>query len=243
MRIMTFNIQHALDYKNQVIDIDLFAEKIRKYGADICGLNEVRGEGPVEEYTDQTNAIADRIGFNRYFGEAIRVEETSPYGNALLSSYPLISCETVCIPDPEVFVYEYDEDGDLIHYESRCIIKAVVDVDGKELCILVTHMGLYNSEQKNAVSTLCRIIDETDIPLVLMGDFNTTADDEVLLPLYERLSDTDLKAKITAVNTYPSDSPIKKIDYIFYRGLNCVHAETVEEIISDHFPIIADFEF
>ena len=52
MKIMTFNIQHALDYKNQVIDIELFADSIKKFGADVCGLNEVRNKGVREDYAD-----------------------------------------------------------------------------------------------------------------------------------------------------------------------------------------------
>lgn len=243
MRVMTFNIQHALDYKNQVIDIELFVDKIQHYGADICGLNEVRGEGPLAGYTNQTEAIADGLGFNRYFGEAIKVGGTSPYGNALVSSYPIISCETFLVPEPETFEIEYDEDGDPIHYERRGIIKAIVDVDGKRLCVLVTHMGLYDIERRNAVGELCKIIDEIELPLILMGDFNTVPEDDALAPLYERLADTTDKSVKKCVSTYPSDSPGKKIDYIFYRNLICLSSETVEEIISDHYPIIADFDF
>ena len=242
MRIMTFNIQHALDYLNQKIDIDLFVKKIKEYGADICGINEVRGDGPLEGYTDQTNAIADGLGFNRYFGEAIKVKGTSPYGNAFVTSYPIISAETILIPEPSE-EYIFDENSKRNYFERRCIIKAVVDVDGKDLCVIVTHMGLSDIERKNAVSTLCKIIDETEIPLVLMGDFNTIPDDPVLAPLYERLSDTNENSVNPSVSTYPSDSPEIKIDYIFYRGINCVRAKTVEEIISDHYPIFADFEY
>ena len=240
MRVMTFNIQHALDYKNQIIDVDLFASVIKKFGADICGLNEVRGEGPIDGYTDQTNALADKLGFNRYFGEAIKVRDTSPYGNAVVSNFPFKSVETVAIPDPEIR-NEIDRDGDPVHYESRCITKAVVEVKGKEICFLVTHMGLAESERKNAVLTLCNIIDETEMPLILMGDFNSLPNDEILLPFFERLKDTDLKSVNPNAFTYPSYSPKIKIDYIFYRGLECLHAQTVEEVFSDHFPIIAEF--
>ncbi len=242
MRIMTFNIQHALDYRNKKIDIDLFVSKIKNYDADFCGLNEVRGDGPVDGYTDQTNAIADALGFNRYFGEAIKVKGTSPYGNALVTSYPIKSCETILIPEPSE-EYKYDDDGNEIYYERRCVIKSVIDADGKDLCVLVTHMGLSDIERKNAVATLCEIIDNIEIPIVLMGDFNTTPDDAVLTPLYERLSDTNEKSVNPMVSTYPSDSPEIKIDYIFYKGLDCVRSETIEEIISDHYPIFADFEF
>lgn len=234
MKVMTFNIQHCLDYKKQVIDTDLFANTIKKYNPDVCGLNEVRGDGPVEGYTDQTNALGDKLGWERYFGEAIKVRKTSPYGNAIVSKYPFKSTETIKIPDP-VFKFER------ISYEARCIIKAVIEIDGTDICFLVTHMGLAKSERKNAVNALCKILDETKIPVILMGDFNTHPEDNVFAPLFERLMDTDEKAEIRNMNTFPSDAPRIKIDYIFYRGLKCIGVETITQVVSDHLPIIAEF--
>lgn len=236
MKVMTFNIQHCLDYKNQVIDFDLFADAIKKYGADVCGLNEVRGEGPVDGYTDQTNALGDRLGWDRYFGEAIKVKKTSPYGNAIVSRHKFKSAETIKIPDP-LFKLER------VTHETRCIIKAIAEIDGHDICFLVCHMGLAKSERKNAVKTLCKLIDETEIPLVLMGDFNAEPDDQVFAPLRKSLKDTDEKAPIHNMGTYPSDAPRIKIDYIFYRGLKCENVQTIPEVFSDHLPIIAEFSF
>lgn len=235
MIIMTFNIQHALDYKKKIIDIGLFVDAIRKYGADICGLNEVRGEGPVEDYTDQTNAIGDGLSYKRYFAEAIKVEGTSPYGNAMVTSYPVLSAETVSIPDPL-----FKRPG--VKYESRCVLKAVVDAGGREICVLVCHMGLSGEERKSAVETVCKLLDEIQIPVILMGDFNTTPDDAVLTPIFERMNDTDELAETKGIKTYPSYDPDIKIDYIFYRGLECRNVKTITEIYSDHFPIVAEFE-
>ena len=232
---MTFNIQHALDFKKRIIDTDLFADAIKKHNVDFCGLNEVRGQGPIDGYTDQTNAIADRIGYNRYFGEAIRVLGTSPYGNAVLSRYPLKSVETIRIPDPDK-ENEFNRDGEPVHYESRCIIKAVIEENGKDICILVTHFGLAESERINAVNMLCAIIDTTDLPIILMGDFNTEPDEELLAPLLGRLKSVD-----ASENTFPSDKPRIKIDYILYKGLECIYSETINEIYADHLPIIAEF--
>ncbi len=235
MKIMTFNIQHALDYQNQIIDIGLFVKSIKKYGADFCGINEVRGEGPIEGYTDQANAIGDGLGFNRYFGEAIKIGGTSPYGNAIVSRYPIKSAETVMIPDTD----DRSEDS---NYETRCVIKAVIDVNGTEITFLVCHMGLSNAERVNAVNTVCGLIDEITTPIVLMGDFNTCPNDSVLAPLYDRLNDSDEKAGPKGAATYPSYAPEIKIDYIFYRGLECVSATAINKVISDHFPIIAEFK-
>ncbi len=234
MRIMTFNIQHAWDHLRGVIDTERFARAIAEWGADVCGLNEVRGEGALEGYTDQTNAIADVLGYDRRFGEAIRVGGCGPYGNALVSRYPIVEAETVLVPDP------VRREGD--HYETRCVLKAVLDADGGRICVLVCHMGLEPEERENAVATLCRLIDETELPLVLMGDFNTQPNAAVLAPLRARLQDTDDLADLPNAPTYASYDPQMKIDYIFYRGLRCLGIQTIDEIVSDHFPILAHFE-
>lgn len=235
LKVMTFNTQHCLDYRNDKIDIDLFVDTIKSVNPDICGLNEIRGEGPLEGYTDQTNALGDGLGYNRYFAKAIDVDGTSPYGNAFVARYPIKSAETVPVPDP-VFKYEIGK------YESRCVLKAVVDANGTDILVLVCHMGLALSERKNAVKTICRIIDETDMPLILMGDFNALPDANELRPLFERLNDTDSLAEIKGKFTFPSYKPNIKIDYIFYKNLRCTGVETIEKVVSDHYPIVAEFE-
>ena len=235
MKVMTFNIQHCLEYTKNRINIPLFYKTIADLGVDLCGLNEVRGKGSLFGYTDQTNALGDGLGFNRYFAEAIKVKGTSPYGNALVTKYDIISAETVKIPDPD----DRNDDG---WFETRCVLKSVLNVDGKNVCVLVCHMGLEESERINAVKVICDILDEANDPVILMGDFNTTPEDNVFKPIYDRLSDTDELAVERYLATYPSDKPRVKIDYIFYRGLKCTRVETVNRVVSDHLPIIAEFE-
>ncbi len=235
MKVMTFNIQHCYEYNRKRINIPVFYKTIGRLDVDICGLNEVRGKGRLFGYTDQTNAIGNGLNFNRYFAEAIKVKGTSPYGNALVTRYDIISSETVKIPDPA----DRNDNG---CFESRCVLKTVLNCEGKSVCILVCHMGLEKSERVNAVQTICKIIDETDLPLILMGDFNTTPDNDVLKPVYERLIDTDELALNKGTATYPSFNPEAKIDYIFYRGLKCTKVETHCEVVSDHLPIIAEFD-
>ena len=229
MKVMTFNIQHALDFKTKFINTDLFANAIKENGIDICGLNEVRGNGLLEGYTDQTIAIADALEYERYFAQAVMVEGTSPYGNALVSRYPIISAETVNIPKVKL-------KSPFSYHEPRCVLKATVETNGKKICVMVCHMGLSHGERIRAVDTICRLLDSTDLPVILMGDFNTIPDDKVLAPLFEKLKSVDASEP-----TFPSDKPEIKIDYIFYRDLECVHSETVNEIYADHLPVVAEF--
>jgi len=230
LKVMTFNIQHCLDYKNKKIDYFLFARKITEYGADFCGLNEVRGKGFLVGYTDQIKKLSGKTGMYGYFGQAIKVKGFGPYGNAILSKKPIKSVQTILIPDPGI----KNED---VNYETRCIIKTIVEENGKDIVFLVTHMGLAKAERINAVKTICEIADDTDLPIILMGDFNACPDEETLKPLFERFSDT-LKGK--DVKTFPSDCPEIKIDYILYRGLECKNTKVINEVVSDHLPIITE---
>lgn len=233
MKVMTFNIQHGLDYQNQIIDLPLFAEYIRKQDVDFCGLNEVRGEGNWDGYTDQTNFFGDALGLNRFFGEAIKVVGTNPYGNAFITRYPVKSAEVIHIPDS-------DDRSEDVHYEHRCAIKAILSVDGRDVMFVVCHIGLAKTEAKNAVEALCAILDSNDMPAVVMGDFNHTKESGVLNALLDKLSDTDSVSEKVGIYTFPSYSPREKIDYILCRGMKCIACETLTEIVSDHYPIVAE---
>ena len=234
MKFMSFNIQHATDYVRQVIDLDFFAKELGRLNPDFLGLNEVMNEGDDEEYTDQVKFFSEKLGWNGYFGLGALIDGNNPFGNAILTKYPIKSAETVEIPDPE-------DKSEPTYYESRCVIKAIVEVEGVDVCWLVCHMGLAKLERANAVEVICRLIDEMDMPIILMGDFNVEPDGEVLVPIRDRLLDTADISDSAKELTYPSINPKKKIDYIFYRGLKCNSAETLHDVIADHLPVVADF--
>ena len=69
---MSFNIQHCLNFVTREIDYDLIADTIKKCGADIIGLQEVRNKGKSKDYKKQAKIIAKKLGFYYYFAEAIR---------------------------------------------------------------------------------------------------------------------------------------------------------------------------
>ncbi len=234
MKFMSFNIQHATDYIRQVIDLEYFAKEIARLDPDFLGLNEVMSEGEAEEYTNQVQFFCNKLGWNGFFGLGAYIDGNNPFGNAILSKHKIKAVENFPIPDPE-------DKSEPTYYESRCVIRATVEVEGRDVCWLVCHMGLAHLERVNAVETICRLIDETDLPVILMGDFNVEPDGEVLLPIRERLSDTADLFEGAREMTFPSDKPKKKIDYIFYRGLECRSAETLHDVIADHLPVVADF--
>ena len=89
VKVMSFNTQHCLNYREQEIDFQIMADAILSCGADVIGLNEVRDKGPdTAEYDKQVEYLSDLTGIPyRYFGKAIDTDG-GPYGNAFLSKIP-----------------------------------------------------------------------------------------------------------------------------------------------------------
>lgn len=205
------------------------ADAIIKCGADVIGLQEMRDESEDEEYKAQAKIIAEKLGFYYYFAEAIRFDGKNPYGNALISRYPIISAETILIPNP--VVPEYDG-----YYETRCLLKARIDVDDG-INVLVSHFGLNPDEHRNAVQTIAANISSERC--VLMGDFNVEPDNPVLQPIMEQLYDTAEKFDSPKFS-FPTDIPTVKIDYIFVsKDLSVTDADIPNIVASDHRPHIA----
>lgn len=263
LNIMTYNIASGRYYRNdadftpdglQVVDLSKCADVIREIAPDFCGINEINCYHaeylekfiPKGTPADQTSFLAEYTGLTHAcFGKTIQFTR-GDYGNALISKYPLLKTEVIPIPDPEI----KDEDG---YYETRGIIKAKLDIAGG-ITVLQVHVGLTVAESQNAVMTLCRVIDETEGPIILMGDFNMRPNNFLLDRIRQRLQEIR-PLKPGYHHTYPSwthnaripdayrNFPYCKIDYIFashhFRQLDCcVHQVRV----SDHMPLLATLE-
>ena len=233
IKFMSYNTQHCLNFITREIDFDIIAATIKKCEADIIGLQEIRDEGQDADYQSQAKIIAEKLGYHYYyFAEAIRFGGVNPYGNAIISRYPIISAETIMIPDPEIKKY----DG---YYETRCLLKATIDVRNG-LNVLVSHFGLNPDEHENAVETVVSNIPKEHC--VLMGDFNMEPDNQILDPIMQSLQDT-AKVFSTYKLSFPSDTPKVKIDYIFVsKDLKVEYADIPEIISSDHRPHVATIE-
>jgi len=232
IKIMSYNTQHCLNYVTREIDFDIMVDTIKKCGADIIGLQEMRDESEAADYDAQAKIMAEKLGFHYYFAEAIRFSGKNPYGNALISRYPIKKAETILIPDPEIKKY----DG---YYETRCLLKAEIEVGGG-LNVLVSHFGLNPDEHENAVKTVIQNLPEGKT--VLMGDFNMQPDNELLNPIREKLYDTADKFE-TELFSFPSDVPDRKIDYIFTSNdLKVIDADIPALVSSDHRPHLAKID-
>lgn len=225
MKIMSFNTQHCLNFIEQKIDFQIMADAIKIINPDIIGLNEMRDKGPNFEYDEQTSILSELTGMkHHYFAKAIELNGGNPYGNALISKFPILSAETIKVPDPDPKIGTR-------YYETRCLLKAKLEGG---ITVLVIHFGLNPDEQKNAVDTVIKNLEKEKC--ILMGDFNVIPEDDILKPIREKMKDTaDCFDK--PLFSFPSDKPCRKIDYIFVsHDIEIISADIPEIIASDHRP-------
>ena len=224
MKIMTFNTQHCLNYLEQQVDFDIMARAILECGADLVGLNEMYDESPHPELQNQVGKLAARTCLHHhYFAQAISIPNGT-YGNGILSRWPIVSAETILVPEPPIL-------NPLFYYEQRCLLKVRLE---NGLVILVIHFGLSPEEQENAVATVLDNLE--DEKCILMGDFNILPDNPLLDPIRAKMKDTALYFD-EPVLSFPSDDPKMKIDYIFVSpDLEVEQADIPAIVASDHRP-------
>ena len=235
---MTFNIQHGLNFikllnKERVIDLDAVAKTIKEENADIVGLNEVYNDINHLVTNEQVKYLTSKLGYNYYFfGQSITIKETIGYGNAIISKYPLTNFVVHKIEDPII----KDEDA---FYESRSIIECDLLVNNEVIKIFVTHLGLAKSEQKNGIRKIIELLKNEKT--ILMGDFNMQEDNDNIISLSNYIDNSSYLIE-GKKETYPSNNPNMKIDYIFTKNLKVKDSKVVKKIVSDHFPIINTIE-
>ena len=241
LKIMTYNIMSGRDYDKmkqgmgwldpEVINPSLVAEVIKENGADIVGMNEVHNAGGA--FDDQTKRIAKEAGYEYcYFAKAI-MDGESPYGNAILSKYPIIEVETIGLA-----AGDKNEDK---RCEARSIVNATIDVEGKKIKVLISHFGLLESEKDTAMKAIKELINNSQYPCILMGDFNMEPNEDRILELKSILKDTAPDEIDENWYTFSSDEPHTKIDYILVdKNIEVKSACPIDAEPSDHKPYVAE---
>ena len=239
IRIATYNICSCRNFEkgllpNQPFDVRAVADTLRELNADIVGLNEVfdKGEGECVEQSERLRALAG-YPFS-YFSPAWK----GIYGNALLSRFPIRSVKTVAVPAPSPADRPHTQTA---YYEDRAVLCAVLDI-GQPITLLVTHFGLNPCEQERMAQTLCKLIDESNYPVLLTGDFNVSPQAPLLAPIYERLKSVAKECGNTQF-TFATYQPRITIDYLFIPKQARVRSFEVRSYCtSDHFPCVAELE-
>jgi len=229
-RVMTYNIHHAQGLDGKV-DVERIAKVINTQKVDLVALQEVDRSTLRTDRRDLPAELAKLTGMYSYFERNIDYQG-GEYGNAILSRFPLLH-------------------GTNVHYqmlkphEQRGLLQVVLEVHGRKLLFMNTHLDYHNDDAERAtdVSTIKAAMDaQPGLAVVLCGDFNGRPGSGIYTRLQGFLSDTWKTVGKGPGFTFSSSAPWQRIDFIWHsKGLRPLHASVPETTGSDHLPVVAEF--
>jgi endonuclease/exonuclease/phosphatase family metal-dependent hydrolase len=231
MRIVTYNIHKARGMDGRV-SIKRIADVLSELDADIIALQEIFSQCDSEQ--GQVEMLASALGMKSVFG-CTRHHRGRPYGNALLSRWPII---TSC-----------GMDLTWAHRERRGCIRADLDTAFGTLHVFNIHLGTSYFERRHQVKSLLtskQIHEDISGPRVLVGDFNEWIKGLTTRMLSHHFESLNLELHVRKRRSYPGLLPIVHLDHMYFeRPLQVERAELIRNrqsrMASDHLPLVATF--
>jgi endonuclease/exonuclease/phosphatase family metal-dependent hydrolase len=241
-RIVTYNVHRCVG-NDRRLDVARIADVLAKLRPDIVALQELDVGRARTGHVDQAHEIAKRLDMACHFHAALTVEEER-YGDAILTCFPERLVQVGPLPG-------YDRIRAL---EPRGALWVEVEIGGRALQVINTHLGLVPREQQIQAAwlagpawlqhPLCRG------PRILLGDFNATGASLVYRTLSGQLAPARnlvTRAERTPTSTFPSPLPVLRIDHLFVSpeiqvGAVFAPFDPLNRVASDHLPLVMDFE-
>jgi endonuclease/exonuclease/phosphatase family metal-dependent hydrolase len=234
IRVLVYNVHAGKDAAG-ADNLARVADLVRATGADVALLQEVDRGTRRSGQVDQPDVLARGTGFAVAFGKTLDYDG-GEYGIAVLSRWPIARQTLMPL---RVAPPQRRSGGS---YEPRGAQRLVVRAPVGDLVVINTHLDASREDQYRRQETLPILaLARAAGSLVLVGgDFNSTPDSEVQADVRNGgLRDAWLVCGRGDGFTYPADTPVKRIDYLYLTGAaTCTRAEVVETTASDHRPLL-----
>jgi endonuclease/exonuclease/phosphatase family metal-dependent hydrolase len=232
LRVMTYNI-HVGVGMDKKLDLQRIADVISNARPDIVGLQEVdRGVKRTEE-KDEIAELAKMTQMHFAFAHNLDYQG-GQYGVAILSRFPIMRIDHRKFENKRVA-------------ERRGMLRVELNVNGRALNFVTTHLDYqYDDSRLFETEQLLNFLADVKGPLIVAGDFNDEPTGSSYRLLVSSFDDVWIRTNAKSEGfSYPSDKPVKRIDYIFARkgsGVKAKRAWMVNTLASDHLPVVADVE-
>ena len=229
------------------------AQLLRDQQLDIVVLNEVDFSSFWNGHINQAEFIAKEAGYP-YRVEQRNVDIAIPFaslrfGNSILSRYPI--SKTVFLDFPHPSAFEEIMYGGL----KKGVAATIALPDTSQIQVVAVHLSLEGEEYRVAsVRQILELQQQSGLPMIAMGDFNSTAADlphhhtdpdglnciDTLLATPQLTTLLPQQLANPKDFTFPSESPIKVIDWVFISSDWQMKEKTVISTdLSDHLPVTA----
>jgi endonuclease/exonuclease/phosphatase family metal-dependent hydrolase len=214
IRVGTYNIHYGYNTPWQ-LNLEAQARTIEESGADIVMLQEVDTCRVTSYGVDNLLWLARRLRMQEAYGPAL--EGLS--GIALLTRFPITEVDTGLLTS---------------HLEQTAIVHARVQVGDQPLDAYGVWLGLEPEERARQLDDALAYIGDAS-PAVFGADFNSTPDS----PIYARIQaagfdDPFVAGGLSPAPTDPAIEPVKRIDFVWARGLDVRDGQVLDSLASDH---------
>jgi len=245
MKVATYNIASGYTFEEfaetgkSVFNLNKTAAFIKGFGADVVTLNEIASQFKTESsMINEVEQIAEHCEYHSHeFARGTVFPPRRDLGNALLSNYPILESKMIAVPAP---TEDERREGENSWYEDRAILCCILEAFGTKIRYITTHFGLNKQEKERMMSALCNLIDESDMPTILSGDFNEIPHSEILQPLYNKYTSAADVVGIDDNTLCPPMELPQTVDYIFVsKHFEVLEYRVLKRVLSDHYPCIA----
>lgn len=220
--------------------LDKVAEIVEKYNPDILLVQEIEMGAKRSQFLDEPQFLKTKLGFESYaFAPAIQ-SGTWSYGVAIfLKNGKVLSEKKHLLFKPDYSKTHPDYPG--YYSEQRTLLEVAAKIQGKNISLFSTHLGLTSDQRKKQVETILGVIKEKKGLVILGGDFNAEPDTPERTLLKTKLTDSFFQLSPANQLSFPAGlSPEKAIDTIYVsEGIEVLESFVIrdETLASDHNPI------
>ena len=201
---------------------------IKSVDPDVVGLIEIDTGSIRSRKVNQAEKIAADLGMNTSY-------ETKYGEKSLNQMLPIVRKQG------NAFMASQRVHGERFHYFDTGIKRLIIELEMDDFAIFLVHLSLKYRHRHLQLRHLYDLIQKTEKPVVVAGDFNTFWGGNVIY-LFMRAAGL-ASANTRNLPTYPSRAPRKELDFILYQqGIRVTHFEVPEVRHSDHLPLVCDFE-
>lgn len=203
---------------------------------------DAANKDPKTTARDLLSADADVVAL-----EEITTADLKIYKAEFAKTYPhVVSRGTVALWSK--YPVEESEAIDVGFAWTRALRAEVATPEGK-VAVYVAHLasvrvganGFTSGQRNDTIKQLGQQIAQEKVAgVIVMGDFNGTANDRSLAPLTAGLRSAQGAAGHGFGFTWPASFPMARIDHIMVRGVTPTKAWVMESTGSDHLPVVAE---
>jgi endonuclease/exonuclease/phosphatase family metal-dependent hydrolase len=251
-RVLQFNMQFGMRWNaaspdDAPVDIDATLAEIGRHDADVILLQEVEharlgGEQtePPPNFTRLKKALK---GYDSWFSYPKADPRELPFGIglAIFSKTPLVDRFRMDVPSPAI---EFEFGGKKTTPTDRLLIGAKTEVDGHQIQFFNVHLLAFFMLGSSSTmfpwqrDLVADRLASSDIPTILGGDFNVSQH----ASLVEQFAEFGYATVQYDTPTWHRRPFV--LDHIFYNsGLRCTGHSVENTLVSDHLPVVADFDF